>query len=453
MSRSEARSGPAGRPAITVVMPFAGERAEAQAAISALGSLRTGPGDELVLVDNSGSAAGLGSAAPIDVLSAPGERSPAHARNVGAVAARTEWILFVDADCRPRPALLDAYFADPVADDVGALAGEVLGDAGASGVVARYGAARNFLSQRAHMEHPFRPRAAAANLLVRRAAFEQVGGFFEGLRAAEDTDFAWRLQQAAWRLELRPDAWVEHEYRSSLRQLCRQWRSYAAGRAWLGRRYRGFEPQPALVRALARGGARAAGRRSRPRGSAVGQTLDLGAGASAVRPRPDRPPFLALDALLSLEELVGFALSNRPRAPLGVARSTPDVVLVAERFPSRGDPLAELAAAIERARVEALARPQAPDLRALRALAITYLEDDGAAPRLLAALSLGLRHPLRCLRDRRGRGQGEPSLLVLAPAVLRLERDAGARVQALGRERAQAFASRLAALAGRPLER
>ena len=90
------------------------------------------------------------------------------------------------------------------------------------------------------------PRAVAANLLVRREAFEAVGGFYEGVRAAEDTDFSWRLQRAGWRLEGRPQARVEHRYRTTVRALRRQWRGYAAGRAWLGRRYDGFEPEPAL---------------------------------------------------------------------------------------------------------------------------------------------------------------------------------------------------------------
>src|SRR5207249_2467918 len=113
-------------------------------------------------------------------------------------------------------------------------------------LAARYAESRNFLGQEAHLAHPFRPRAAAANLLVRREAFEQVGGFYEGVRAGEDTDFCWRLQDASWSLELRPEARVEHRYRASLGELRRQWRGYAAGRAWLARRYDGFEPEPAV---------------------------------------------------------------------------------------------------------------------------------------------------------------------------------------------------------------
>ncbi|MDQ6606533.1 MAG: glycosyltransferase, partial [Actinomycetota bacterium] len=235
------------RPTVSVVMPFAGEAGAACGAVSALLELRTGPGDELILADNSGMAQPR---AAVEIVRAVGERSPAHARNVGAAQAGGEWLLFLDADCRAPADLLARYFAQAVADDVGALAGEVVAAAGAATVAERYGAARGFLSAQAHLAHPYLPRAAAANLLIRRAAFEQVGGFYEGLRAAEDTDLCWRLQRAGWRLELRFEAAVAHRYRTTVGELRRQWRGYAAGRAWLARRYEGFTPEPAARRVL-----------------------------------------------------------------------------------------------------------------------------------------------------------------------------------------------------------
>jgi len=426
------------RPAVSVVMPFAGDAARARAAASVLTDLETQAGDELILVDNSGTVPEL---SEITVARATAERSPAHARNVGAEHATNDWVLFLDSDCRAPGHLIDDFFSVPVGDRVGALAGEVVPAMDGKALATRYGAARGFLSQRQHLAHPYRPRAVAANLLVRREAFEEVGGFYEGLRAAEDTDFSWRLQQAGWRLEPRPQASVEHSYRASVTELRRQWRGYAAGRAWLARRYNGFAPQPAAARAARR-------MRGRFGGGARG-VVDRSAPETRAGPL-ERSRYLALDALLAGEELAGFVLSNRPRPDGGKGPSR--VVLIAERFPAAGDPLVDFVRTLDGARVEAIARPESVAVEAVRALRIDYREDDGALLRAGALLQLLIRHPLRSVLDLMRRPRGDPKLSAIAPAVRRLERDRDARVHALATEQARAIANRLATLAGRPLD-
>jgi hypothetical protein len=129
------------------------------------------------------------------------------------------------------------------------------------------------------------------------------------------------------------------------------------------------------------------------------------------------------------------------------------VVLVTGRFPALGDPLADFARTLTQARVEATARPEAVDQRVVRELGVDYREDDGAAARAGALARVLVRHPICSALDLLRRRPGEPSLVALAPAVLRLSRDPGARVYPLGGEGAAATARRLAALAGRPLER
>jgi GT2 family glycosyltransferase len=443
------------RPDVTIVMPFAGDAAAAQAAGHALRSLDAQDGDELILVDNSSTAA-ANSIDPdgqpaLTVVTATGERSPAHARNVGAAHARNDWILFLDADTTPSDGLLRAFFDGAIDENVGAVAGEVLPAAGAQTLAARYGAARSFLGQQAHYEHPYRPRAAAANLLVRRTAFESLGGFYEGVRAAEDTDFSWRLQAAGWRLDLRPEAAVEHRYRTTVSELRRQWRGYAAGRAWLARRYDEFRPQPAVSRAVRRTRGRGPSRLVRRDRDSAG--VDAG--------RLERSRFAALDVLLAFDELAGLALSNRPQPGQVPARRRPrrappaqqvDVVLIAERFPSQGDPLVELAGTLERVRVEAVARPNAREAGLARDLAVDYLEDDGGATRWLAATLMLLRHPVRCVLDLLSRPPDAPPLRSLAPAVRRLAGDPDARIHALGGSRDHAVADRLGRLAGRAVD-
>ncbi len=303
------------RPPVSVVMPFAGSVADAERALDALAALRVAPGDELILADNSGVARARGG---VHVVVAATERSPSHARNVGAEHAHGEWLLFLDADPRADPELIDQYFAQPIDEQVGALAGEVVALSGATTLAARYGAARQFLGQDAHLAHPYLPRAVAANLLVRRSAFEQIGGFYEGVRAAEDTDFSWRLQRAGWRLEARPLARVEHGIGPRV------------GAAPAVARLRGGA---GVAVAPLRGLRARAGVAAGPRGPGAARTAPRRRAAPAGAPvsARERARFLALDAVLGVEELAGFALSNRPRR---AARRPVQVVLVAERFPA-----------------------------------------------------------------------------------------------------------------------
>src|SRR6188472_275918 len=58
----------------------------------------------------------------------------------------------------------------------------------------------------------------AAFMLVRRAAFEEIGGFDEGYRLYfEDVDFCVRLWSAGWSVRLDPTVVVRHEHRAASR--------------------------------------------------------------------------------------------------------------------------------------------------------------------------------------------------------------------------------------------
>ena len=291
------------RPAVSVVVPFAGGPEEASRVYAMLTSLQTRPGDELILSDNSAHAP----APPerVQRVIAAGERSPGHARNRGAAQATGDWILFLDADVQPPMDLIERFFAVPIAARTGAVTGDIAGVPDTSTLAARYATARNFLGQRAHVNHPLRPRASSANLLVRRSAFDEIGGYTEGILAAEDTDLIWRLAAAGWGLEFNEQAVVGHAYRTSLRALGRQWRGYAAGARWLSERYPDFKPDPGLRRGL----------RLLLSRVGIGAGLSVradghSAAATAATPRRDRLLFLGVQVYLAIEEQIGLRMSN-----------------------------------------------------------------------------------------------------------------------------------------------
>lgn len=229
-----------------MIVPFAGPQDELEEMIGRLGRLRVGPDDELLLVDNRQvhipPAGGL--PAGVEILHAGDVGSSWHARGAGVGATRAEWILFIDADTAPPPDLLDRYFDRLPGGDIGVLAGGVRDWRTAETRCARYISARGKMDQEITLSHAYRPYAQTANCLVRRVAFEGIGGFLTYALSAGDADLCWRLQEAGWRLESRPEAFVDHENRARFYDLFRQLARHGAGLAWLDERYAGSAPGP-----------------------------------------------------------------------------------------------------------------------------------------------------------------------------------------------------------------
>jgi cellulose synthase/poly-beta-1,6-N-acetylglucosamine synthase-like glycosyltransferase len=279
-----------GRPRVSVVVPFRGGEQAVRSLGEALDGLERRPGDELIVADNTEAGlAHLLQEAGIRVVPAAAQHSSYHARNSGARRARNDWILFMDADCVPTPRLLDAYLGPPADEDVGAMAGTIEGLGTQRTLVARYVGSRRFFDQSQGL-HTHGGGAATANLLVRRAAFEAVGGFAEGIRSAGDVDLSWRLQTSGWRLMRRPQAVVQHRHREQLVPLMRAVARYGAGSRWLNQRYPGASPRWPLPRAL---------------GGAAADCLSL-----TLRGEREEACFRAIDGLGLIAHNIGYLASN-----------------------------------------------------------------------------------------------------------------------------------------------
>lgn len=235
------------RPAVDVVVPFAGRASDLEATLRRLSALRLGGDDTLVVVDNRPpSAASV--AVPesqIRLLRAPERQSPAFARNRGAAVGSGEWLVFIDADVEAPPDLLERYLEPPPRARTAILAGPVLppatsGERETSAM--RFARLRGHLSQQVTLERGHWSFAQTANCAVRRRAFQSVDGFRAHLRAGEDADLCFRLAARGWEIEPRPGAIARHRHRSTVLELLRQCAVHGAGQAWLERAYPGSFP-------------------------------------------------------------------------------------------------------------------------------------------------------------------------------------------------------------------
>ena len=240
---------------------------------------------------------------------ARGERQTSyHARNRGAAAHNAPWLVFIDADVLAPPDLLDRYLAEPLGDDVGVLAGTVIDEQpnehDASNPAVRYAYLKSSMSQEITLADTRWGFAQAANAAIRRAAFEQVGGFEAAIRSAGDADLCFRLRAAGWALERRTNAAVVHRNRTTIARMLGQRARHGAGAAWLSRRWPGALP------------------RRRWPGLALWSTRRAAAGLKAAA-RGDRDAALLglLDGPAVWAFELGRLIPNRPAARLGTRHS------------------------------------------------------------------------------------------------------------------------------------
>lgn len=207
-------------PEISVVIPAYNAAGTIAGQLEALRNQVDSPTFEVVVADNrstdgtAATARAAGAGLDLRVIDAARRQGVNSARNDGIRAARAEVIVLLDADDRADPralrALLGALQADPAAGiSTGLLHGQ--DPTGAALPVAQ-----------GHL-----PYAVGALLALRRAVFDQVGGFDESFRGGHDeVDFCWRAQHEGWTIRLVPQPLLHKTERTTARGAFRQYRRY-----------------------------------------------------------------------------------------------------------------------------------------------------------------------------------------------------------------------------------
>jgi GT2 family glycosyltransferase len=156
------------------------------------------------------------------------------ARNHGARYTTGGVLAFTDADCVPDPSWLAEALAALASTGAAAVAGRIeMTFRGATPNAVEYFDAARKLNQRLYVEqYGF---GATANLLVRREAFEALGGFRAELRSGGDYEFGRRLTESGAGLAYADEAVVRHPARSTVGGVLRKSRRVAEGQRALAR--------------------------------------------------------------------------------------------------------------------------------------------------------------------------------------------------------------------------
>ena len=193
---------------------------------------------EVIVVDDGSTDETASIAQSFDVrLVRTGNRGLSAARNTGREYSRGEIVAYIDDDAYPDPDWLN-YYNTAFRRSSHALIGgpnlSPLNDPLVAQCVARSpGGPNHVLLTDTIAEH-----VPGCNMVFRKAALEEIGGFDPIFRTAgDDVDVCWRIQEKGWTVGFAPAALVWHHRRSSVLAYCRQQRGYGKAEALLQKKW------------------------------------------------------------------------------------------------------------------------------------------------------------------------------------------------------------------------
>ena len=180
---------------LVVIIPVKNDAVRLERCLDAITRNQSGTTRPEVLVADNGStdnSRAVAEASGARVLVLP-ELRVSELRNAAAREATTDLLAFVDADHEVAPTWVAAAVDTMAGDRVGAAGALYSAPANGTWVQRMYGVLRGRTTGRGEVSW-----LGSGNLVVRRSAFQQVGGFDASLEACEDVDLCQRLRAAGW---------------------------------------------------------------------------------------------------------------------------------------------------------------------------------------------------------------------------------------------------------------
>ncbi len=156
-----------------------------------------------------------------------------HARNAGAAAARGEVFAYTDSDCMADPDWLYYLIGTLLSGDYCGVGGPNISPPAQNWIQACVAAAPGGPSH-VLLTDTVAEHIPGCNMAWYRWAFESVGGFDpEYVKAGDDVDFCWRLQQEGHVVAFSPTALVWHHRRFTLTAFRKQQQGYGEAESML----------------------------------------------------------------------------------------------------------------------------------------------------------------------------------------------------------------------------
>ena len=163
-------------------------------------------------------------------------------RNLGVKEAKGDLIGFIDSDCVPHPCWLRElvpYFEERATGIVGGYVSNFYSHT----LLDRYEGVKSPLNMGSHAirtdgARPSNFYVPSCNLIARKKAFLEAGGFQEDLHVGEDVDLCWKIRKLGYQLLYVPRGEVQHKHRNDVMPMLRRRFDYGTSEAILSLRHR-----------------------------------------------------------------------------------------------------------------------------------------------------------------------------------------------------------------------
>jgi glycosyltransferase involved in cell wall biosynthesis len=227
---------------LSVIIPCLNAADTIAVQLDALASQNWSEPWEVVVSDNGSSDGSIaivkryeGRVPNLRIVDASAQRGTTYAVNAGVQAAYSESVAICDADDEIAPGWVEAMGKALLKHDFVACRMEIT-KLNPAWLLKHRSNPQESGVQTFHYQ-PYLPHAGGGTIGFKRRLWEAVGGYDDAFLYLHDTDFCWKVQHKGVKLEFVPDAVAHIRFRSDIKGIFRQARTYGIYQVKIYKKY------------------------------------------------------------------------------------------------------------------------------------------------------------------------------------------------------------------------